>query len=319
MPSSIVLSNRVVVAVAVLCFVTLLRGDSTSVTVSSVLLLPTTDAWMVVPSFPNHPQQRLLLGPSISRATTTTTSTTTMGPTTTTTTSSSSTTTTTTTTQLGVVWDPLITDSGGLVDFPTSSQRIELKKEAQRRIARKELVSYTVVTVSNESTTTTPTTMSEQTIIDITTLLLQGNEMLLLKGISKDNKKAVFTIATQLCETIEQTIMRMTDAVEDDEGDDDEDDDDDDEDGLPILPVALLYTKGHTALLYCPTLPMNHPQKFILRTSVGQKNVWTARVKAPRDHRGQIIKDMTTTTTATTVGGGGAVVDDDDDDDDDDM
>jgi len=28
-----------------------------------------------------------------------------------------------------------------------------------------------------------------------------------------------------------------------------------------------------------------------LRTSVGQKNTWTARIKAPRDHRGQIIRE----------------------------
>jgi hypothetical protein len=61
---------------------------------------------------------------------------------------------------------------------------------------------------------------------------------------------------------------------------------------LPVvLPVALLETKGHTCLIYSPTLPVDHENKFIkLRTSVGMKNTWMPREKAPRDYRGQIIK-----------------------------
>jgi hypothetical protein len=136
-----------------------------------------------------------------------------------------------------------------------------LKKEASKRQARKEL---SALSLSNEESYGP---FSESTMQDIWKLLNE-NELVQIRGIAREDKKHVFGLADRLC--LELEMMQS----EDDE---------------VLLPVALLSTKGHVAIIYSPTLELDHPNRVPLRTSVGQKNTWTARIKAPRDHRGQII------------------------------
>lgn len=219
---------------------------------------------------------------------------------------------------------------GPLVDFPTPQQRVELKKEARRREARKTLATFVLPPPpalpsrvgdgdGNDGSGPQPLLLfSDDTFQDLWSALSE-HELVLVKGVTPGQRKAVYPTAVRLCEEMEE---RLVEAEVDEEENDDEEEidaeeeevddtddpdeaDDDEYDGdspsyfsLPVLPVALLSTKGHTALIYCPTLPLDHPNKFVLRTSVGQKNVWSARIKAPRDHRGQIVKVATGTADA---------------------
>lgn len=182
-------------------------------------------------------------------------------------------------TQLQIVWDPRSIDNdSGLVDFPTPSQRTEIKKEAKRRAARRKLQYFSF----SDEESYGP--WSPETFQESWSLLTQY-EMIQLKGICRDDKKQVYTTAKLFCEAMEELIATS-------QSYDDEDGDETSESEEPefILPVALLSVKGHTALIYCPTLPVAHPDKFQLRTSVGQKNIWSARPKPLRDNSGQIIK-----------------------------
>ena len=167
---------------------------------------------------------------------------------------------------LNVLWDPRnVDDDSGFVDFPTPEQKSALRKEASKRQARKKLAT---LHIPGEETYGPFSEGTMETIWG----LLREHELLQVRGISKEERRHVFGLAERLCLELEMT---QTTAKEDD----------------VILPVALLSTKGHAAVIYSPTLDLNDPKKFPLRTSVGQKNTWTARVKAPRDHRGQIIRE----------------------------
>lgn len=159
---------------------------------------------------------------------------------------------------LGVLYDPLSTDDE-FVEFPTSSQRITLKKEAAKRLARKDMPTFSLLSEESNGS------FSYETLQKVWSILSE-NELILVRGISKDEKKWVYSTAERLCAELE-TIQAD-------------------------LPVTLLSTKGHTATIFCPTLPNDHPLHIPLRTSVGQKNTWRARTKPPRDYRGQIIKDL---------------------------
>jgi hypothetical protein len=177
------------------------------------------------------------------------------------------------TTQLQVLWDPQnVENDSGLVDFPTSSQKKELRKEAKRRTARKTLPFFTL----SDEESNGP--WSEETFQMVWDLLVK-HEMILIKGICRDERNVAYQTANWFCEEMEDLISAAHDI------------DDRTEDERGTLPVALLSVNGNSALIYCPTLPLDHPDKFRLRTSVGQKNVWKARVKALRDYRGQIIKE----------------------------
>lgn len=178
-------------------------------------------------------------------------------------------------TKLQVVWDPRNAESdSGYVDFPTGSQRIEIKKEAKKRRARRQMP---YISFSDDEANGP---WSDETMMAVWKQLTES-EMVELKGICRQDLRDVFQTAKWFCEDLEELIAPAGSNAEDEE----------DGDGDIYLPVALISTKGHTALIYCPTLPVDHPEKFILRTSVGQKNVWKARPKAPRDGSGQIIKD----------------------------
>ena len=164
---------------------------------------------------------------------------------------------------LYVLWDPKnnLDQINGLIEFPTPSQKMELKKEASKRQARNVLPSLSIPvdeTLGN---------FSDETLAQAWDML-KSNELIQIRGIAREDKKMVFTVATRLCFELE---LRQEDAI--------------------TLPVALLSTKGHSSIIYSPTLDLDDPKKFLLRTSVGAKNTWTERVKAPRDNRGQIIRN----------------------------
>ena len=158
---------------------------------------------------------------------------------------------------LGVLYDPRSADDE-FVDFPTPAQRVFLKAEASRRQAWKQMATFSIP--------------PEETDGPFTPATLQGlwndlskNELVLVRGISKSDKKEVWGTAERICAELE-TIQSE-------------------------LPVSLISTKGHTAVIFCPSLPLEDPLHVPLRTSVGQKNTWRARVKPPRDERGQVIKE----------------------------
>mmetsp|Transcript_11579 Transcript_11579/g.26850 ORF Transcript_11579/g.26850 Transcript_11579/m.26850 type:complete len:227 (+) Transcript_11579:124-804(+) len=180
-------------------------------------------------------------------------------------------------TELRVLWDPREAEKGSeFVEFPTASQRAEIKKEAKRRHARREMPYFSF---SDEET---DGPWSDETISAIWKQLTE-TEMMELKGICREDKRDVFQTAKWFCEELEELISPSS-------SDEDEKGNEEDQAGV-YLPVALISTKGHTALIYCPTLPTDHPDKLILRTSVGQKNVWKARPKPLRDNSGQIIRE----------------------------
>ena len=175
------------------------------------------------------------------------------------------------TTKLQVLWDPRNADNdSGLVDFPTASQRAEIKKEAKSRKSRRQMPYFTFSDEESDGP------WSDETVQAIWKQLTE-TEMMELKGICREDRRDVFQTAKLFCEELEDLISPSSGS-------------DDDEEGMS-LPVALISAKGHSALIYCPTLPIDHSDKLILRTSVGQKNVWKARPKKLRDNRGQIIKE----------------------------
>jgi hypothetical protein len=158
---------------------------------------------------------------------------------------------------LCVLYDPRSADDE-FVDFPTAPQRTFLKAEASRRQAWKQLATFYIPPEESDGP------FSVDTLQELWNDLSK-NELVLVRGISKGNKKYVYQTAERICAELE-TLQSE-------------------------LPVALLSTKGHTAVVFCPSLPIDDPLHVQLRTSVGQKNTWRARVKPPRDERGQIIKD----------------------------
>lgn len=181
----------------------------------------------------------------------------------------------TSSTSLQVVWDPkhndehqsMLLDDDPLVEFPTAAQRVVLKKEAAKRQARKKLASYSLPSSEQLGS------FSDETLEQVWDLL-QENELIQVRGFAAETeeKKLVYSLALKLCSQLEWEQERQINDV-------------------VSLPVALLSTKGHSAILYSPTLDQDDPKKFVLRTSVGQKNAWTARIKPPRDERGQIIRE----------------------------
>jgi hypothetical protein len=168
---------------------------------------------------------------------------------------------------LYIMWDPKNNNdqiNSELVDFPTPAQKRELKKEASKRQARKKLLSFSLPQEESFGN------FSDETLNELWNLL-GDHEIIEVRGIAREEKKVVFQMATRLCLELEWEQERKID-------------------DKAFLPVALLWKKGHSAVLYSPTLDLDHPKQFPLRTSVGQKNTWTERIKAPRDSRGQIEK-----------------------------
>ena len=164
----------------------------------------------------------------------------------------------TSSTSLNVLWDPRETKDNELVEFPTKQQLSALRKEAKQRQAWKKISTFFIPDEESDGP------FSESTLKSIDALL-QSDEIVQIRGISKNSQKGAFQLGSRLCLELEMIHQE--------------------------LPVTLVSHKGHTSIIYSPTLDLDHPDKFPLRTSVGQKNTWTKRIKPPRDNRGQIIRE----------------------------
>jgi hypothetical protein len=153
-----------------------------------------------------------------------------------------------------VIWDPSNTDDS-LVEFPTAAQKKVLRLEASKRQARKEMISFHLP----EPETRGP--FSKETMLALMKLLNE-NELVDVKGVSKNNISQVFNTLILLSTELEIEMQKN---------------------------VCLVRPKGFSGVLYSPGEDESHPYRIQLRTSVGQKNVWTKRSKALRDNRGKIV------------------------------
>jgi RNA-binding protein YhbY len=144
-----------------------------------------------------------------------------------------------------------------IVEFPTPSQLKVLRKEATKRQASNTMARALLPPeeMYGPFTSSLPQIMS----------LLEERELVDVRGISKTDNRDVRAIAERLVNDLELELQRD---------------------------VTIVSIKGYTATLYCPMMNNdNSSTKIQLFTSVGQKNSWVRRPKAPRDNRGQIIKD----------------------------
>jgi hypothetical protein len=151
-----------------------------------------------------------------------------------------------------------------IVEFPTPSQLKVLRKEATKRQASNTMARALLPPEEMYG----PFTSSLPTILS----LLEERELVDVRGISKTDNRDVRAIAERLVNDLELELQRD---------------------------VTIVSIKGYTATLYCPMIDETSSTKIQLFTSVGQKNSWVRRAKAPRDNRGQVIKDNNNNNEAT--------------------
>jgi len=143
-----------------------------------------------------------------------------------------------------------------LVEFFVSPNQIDiLRKEANKRKARKALPTFFMPAGDS-------TEVSEETLKEISNLF-ETNEIIEIRGISKDKKKLVFDMSYALAETIEDSMEK---------------------------PVVVVEVKGFAAKLYSPFDNEEQGKRIHLRSSY-KPGQWKRKPKAIRDNRGQIILD----------------------------
>lgn len=143
-----------------------------------------------------------------------------------------------------------------LVEFFVSPNQIDiLRKEANKRKARKALPTFFMPAGDS-------TEISEETLQEISNLF-ETNEIIEVRGISKDKKKLVFDMSYALAETIEDLMEK---------------------------PVVVVEVKGFSAKLYSPFDDDEQGKRIHLRSSY-KPGQWKRKPKAIRDNRGQIILD----------------------------
>lgn len=136
--------------------------------------------------------------------------------------------------------------------MPLTPMQIKtLRKEITKRRARKQLPKEWLP----ESETIGP--FAEDTLTTICKSL-EKNELVEVRGISKDDKRDVFR-------TSEELAYYLSNCVEKD--------------------IERVDTKGHASVFYCPGKTIK------LRTSY-RPNQWNKRAKPLRDNSGQIIKSV---------------------------
>lgn len=131
-----------------------------------------------------------------------------------------------------------------------------LRKEASKRLANKRMP----VLFLTESETDGN---FGESIADFSRALT-ANELIQVRGISRDSKKQIRNVADALAIALGVELGRD---------------------------VNLVECKGHSGIYYCPASE-DHPQKIKLHTSVGKKNQWKRKPKPARDNRGQIIPGL---------------------------
>lgn len=134
----------------------------------------------------------------------------------------------------------------------TPTQIKTLRKEASKRMARKKLPQhfFDKYDVNND------------TFFKEISQSLKENELIQIRGISKDNKRHVLATTEDFIDDLSVFMQQE---------------------------VTLVEIKGFAATLFCPSDTIDTNQKIQLRSSY-QEGQWTRRMKAPRDHRGQIVK-----------------------------
>jgi len=143
-----------------------------------------------------------------------------------------------------------------LVEFFVSPNQIDiLRKEANKRKARKKLPAYFMLPGDSRE-------VSEETLQEISNLF-EANEIIEIRGISKDKKKLVFDISYALAETIEDMMEK---------------------------PVVVVEVKGFAVKLYSPFDNDEQGKRIHLRSSY-KPGQWKRKPKPLRDNRGQIILD----------------------------
>lgn len=130
----------------------------------------------------------------------------------------------------------------------TPNQRKLLRKEVAKRRARKTLPQVWIEDGSQERVKGIAETFTSQ------------NELVEVRGISRDNKKAVFAESERLALELGFVTKKSVDLVE---------------------------SKGHASVFYCP---VEGNGSIVLRTSF-KEDAWEKRPKAPRDNRGQIVQE----------------------------
>lgn len=136
-------------------------------------------------------------------------------------------------------------------EYLTPTQVKALRKEASKRKARKQLATH----VLSDDDQGMP--LSESSMSAIVQLLLDNNELVEVRGISRDAKRHVRRDSERLALELEMELLSR--------------------------PVFLLDTKGHAAIYYSPAGDVQLRTKY-------QEGQWTKKPRPKRDSRGQIIK-----------------------------
>ena len=148
--------------------------------------------------------------------------------------------------------------SASLIDddeYVSPNQIKELRKEVAKRRARRKLTQFKLPQEESHGEFT------EETLAAICGLLAE-NELVEVRGISRDRKREVFA-------TTEELGMALS------------------EQGKF---VSLVETKGFAATFYCPGEDDVVVGKKIVRRTSYKENQWAKKPKPKRDNRGQIIK-----------------------------
>ena len=153
-----------------------------------------------------------------------------------------------------------------LVEFFVSPEQINfLRKEAKQRDARKTLPKFFLPPDEQ----TAELALSDGTIDEVSKIF-ESDELIEVRGVSKESKRKVFDTAQTLAGMLEDVFEK---------------------------PVVIVDTKGFAVKLYCPfdSDEQGEGQKFKriqLRTSY-KPGKWTRKPKAIRDERGQVVLDET--------------------------
>jgi len=141
----------------------------------------------------------------------------------------------------------------------TPNQIKTLRKEASKRLAWKTMATHNYVDTSDEHNA------DEETVNAFFAAIcndLSEQELVQIRGVSSNDKRKVFDTSQQLVEDVSAEMQR---------------------------PVFVVDIKGHAVTLYCCS-PDESKRTIILRSSY-EPGRWELKMKAPRDHRGQIVKD----------------------------
>jgi len=146
-------------------------------------------------------------------------------------------------------------DGTALFQQPTTPNQIKsLRKEASQRMARKDVPIIFLEDGADEPPFT------DEVLREISDSFTSRTELIQVRSISRNEPRRVFSISEQLAFDLSIALAKTVDLVQ---------------------------YKGHASIFYCP---VPGEGSIALRSSY-KENAWAKRPKAPRDNRGQIIRD----------------------------